>query len=367
MIAQPVSPELQAEALLDQTLAEIASFFPMTQADYDMLSYGQQVYGVRMTEGKGRQQITVIKGASGNHYIGSHSEQEEMEARRDRDLQFFDSWYDGLQHLSTKGKQPERVAQVVTQRWPKRAKRSKKLRVLSPNSVARQQYIQFSPGALFIVELNGKLVKLPIEALYPWEYYSRTLPPVLAEQTLEWDFRKEVAECIRRMILGVSALFPITAEDQALIDLANAQIRIKFVDHFWQLASAFVTESGKYRVGFPRDDMEEQPVGIQHDTKTGRANADAEVGAIRKARRLYPGDPMKTVVTVHHATKNHTHEDGELIRIVTSCALCRKSLLHYSPNVKNIIPLNGEGIGKVPMRVLYPLPDFPVPGLAVAA
>src|SRR5581483_9188425 len=105
--------------------------------------------------------------------------------------------------------------------------------------------------------------------------------------------------------------------DHALIELAKAGIRMRFADHFWQLASAFITENGKFRVGYQHegrdgaDEEEDAPVGIQHDTKTGRANADAEVGAIKKARRLYPGDPMKTVVTVHHATHNHTHGDGD--------------------------------------------------------
>jgi len=364
MLAQEVSPEVQAEAVLDQTLLEIASFFPMTSADFDMLAYGQDVYRVRMAEGKGRQQITVIKGSSGKLYTGFHSEQEEKEALADRDLQFFSSWFDGLQHACTHAKKPDRVVQAVTQRWPKRGK---KLVLLSPDSIARQQYVQFSPGALFVVNLKGKTVKLPVEALYPWEYYSRTLPPVLAEQSLTGEFRLEVAECIRQMMVKVSKLFPLTAEDEALIDLAKAQIRMKFADHFWQLATAFVTESGKFRVGFQHEEEEDLPVGIQHDTKTGRANADAEVGAIKKARRLYPNDPMKTVVTVHHVTTHHTHGDGDPVRIVTSCALCRKSLLHYSPNVKNIVPLNGEGTGKVPMRILYPLPDFVVQQLTKTA
>jgi hypothetical protein len=366
MLAQ-VSPEHQAQEILDHTLVEIASFFPMTQADHDILGYGQGVYGVRLAEGKGRQQITVIKGASTKLYVGSHSEQEEDEARQDPDLQFFNSWYDGLQHACTKGSKPDRILEVATQRWPEVGT---SLILLSPDSVARQQYVQFSPGALFIVSLNGKLVKLPIEALYPWEYYSRVLPAVLAEQPLEWEFRREVSECIRRMMLKVSDLFPLTIEDKALIDLAKAQIRMRFADHFWQLASAFITENGKFRVGFQKeelDDNEGEAVGIQHDTKTGRANADAEVGAIKKARRLFPGDPMRTVVTVHHATIHHVHSDGDPVRIVTSCALCRKSLLRYSPNVKNIVPLNGEGIGKVPMRVLYPLPDFILPAVARAA
>ncbi len=362
LVASELSPGLRAQAILDSMIEGVSGLFPVTDHDREMIEFGSAVYRVRVGEGKGRNQVTVVRGTSSTQpYIGSHSEQEELDAKKDPDLQFTSSWSDALQNASSRMKKPDRIVQAATQRW---ASGRKKLGLLYPDSVARQQYIQFSPGSLFLVNFQRKLVKLPIEVFYPWEYYSRPLPSSLSDQRPDWSYRKEVADAIRDMILQVSELFPLTGEDHDLIGMAKSEIGLKFAYGFWQLAAAFITESGNIRTGlkYNSDEEDDGCIGIQHDTKSGRANMDAEQAAIKKARRMYPGEQLKTIVTVHHATNNHVHEGGN-IKLVSSCALCRKSLLQYSPNINAIIPLNGQGLGKVPMRVLYPLPDFSVPAI----
>lgn len=335
--------------LIQSTLAEIADFFPLTDKDHTLVELAQNAYRTkRIRENGSRYQITMARCVEGRTYSGTQSEEEEEEAMRDPDLQFVCSWTDALEHANNSTPGPNRLVEVVTLRWKDN---DDNLSIIPPNSVARQQYIQFCPGSLFIVELGGRMAKLPIEALYPWEYYARKLPHSLEHQLPEWPFRNEVSACIKNMILKVSQLYPLTDEDRALIDRATSEIRLRFHDKFWQLAAAVVTEMGNVRVG------------IQHDTKSGRANTDAEQAVLKKTRRHHPGEPLKTIVTAHHSTQNHSHtgSDGSPINLVTSCALCRKSILKYSPDVNAIIPLNGEGIGKVPMRAMYPLPDFPVP------
>jgi len=343
--------ELKADQILEDTLVEIANLFPPTDLDHALIKQGQVLFEMRQVEGKGRFQITMGRDVNGKAHPGSHSEEEELTARLDPDLQFVSSWVDALENANHSSPEPNRLVDLVTQRWAigEGLADSSKMLIIPPDSVARQQYIQFAPGSNFMVMLKGKLAKLPIEVLHPWEYYSRKLPSVLEQQRPDWPYRQEVYELIKNMLMRVSQLFPMTEQDYGLVDLAKAEIRSRFADHFWQLASVFVTSFGN--IGF----------GIQHDTKTGRANTDSEQMAIKKARRHYPGEILKTIVTVHHQTMHHTHEETGSTKIVMSCMLCRKSLLKYSPNVKAIIPFNGSGIGKVPMRVLYPLPDFTLP------
>lgn len=355
-----LSPEQQADQLLKKMLTEVASLFPITHFDDEVHAYSEHTCLTRKIERQSRSQITVVRSINGGVRIGSHTEEEEAEAKQDPDLQFVSSWSDALLSASGRAGGPDRIVSAMTHRW---TESTEKTLILFPDSVARQQYIQFCPGLLFLVMLDGKLVNLPVEALYPWEYYSRTLPQSLADQQPPWPNKGEVSELIKDMILKVAALFPLEEEDRNLIKMAKAEIGLRYAYGFWQLASAFVTEKGNIRAALGNDD-DDSPVGIQHDTKTGRANMDAEQSAIKKARRLYPGEHIKTIVTVHHSSKNFVHEGIEL---VSSCALCRKSLLKFSPQAKMIIPMNGQGIGKVPVSVLYPLPDSPLPQVALAA
>jgi|GEM_PF-2850241 len=355
MVDQVLSPWHKAQKVLEQTLLEIAEFFPLTDNDRSLIEFGYNTYRTRRLKGEGRQQITVGRCVDGKIYYGTHTEAEEEEAKSDPDAQFTSSWVDALQQAGCNEVHPNRIVDVVTQRW---TDDECKLAIVPPDSIARQQYIQFSPGVNFIVMFKGNLVKLPIEALYPWDYCIRPLPPALEQLRPTWPFRDEVMACIKRMVIQVSNLFPLTAEDQLLIDQAMLEIRKRYAYGYWQLAAAFETDVPGH-----------SKTGVQHDTKSGKANTDAEQAAIKKARHFFPGERMKTIVTAHHSSKNFVHSDEKngCIMLVTSCALCRKSLLRYSPDILNIIPLNGEGTGKVPLRILYPLPDFVLPELSLTA
>jgi cytidine deaminase len=137
-----------------------------------------------------------------------------------------------------------------------------------------------------------------------------------------------------RSILGA----PITADDQALIDLAKSLIEQRYLEGRHHIASAVRGASGKVYTG------------LHLDTYVGRASVCAEAVALGQA--MASGEKgVQAIVSIRHPRPREQHQD---CKVVSPCGICREMLTDFAAGGV-VILLNGDTHVRVPVEELLPV------------
>jgi cytidine deaminase len=131
---------------------------------------------------------------------------------------------------------------------------------------------------------------------------------------------------------------PITEQDKELITAAQAIINKLYVQDKHHVGAAIRTKSGKIITA------------VHVEAYISRITVCAEAIAIGKA--ISEGEnTFDTIVAVRHP---YGDEEDREIKVVSPCGMCRELLSDYGPDIKVIIPYNGQ-IVKCDISELIPL------------
>jgi cytidine deaminase len=128
----------------------------------------------------------------------------------------------------------------------------------------------------------------------------------------------------------------LTAEDQALIEIARALIRARYVENRHHISAALRTRSGKVHSG------------LHLDTYVGRASVCAEAVAIGTAMAAGDKD-VAAIVSVRHP---RPREANQTIQVVSPCGICREMLADFAPDCRVIVPIDGGLVRVAPIELL---------------
>ncbi|MDF2548596.1 MAG: hypothetical protein K0R93_3494 [Anaerosolibacter sp.] len=131
---------------------------------------------------------------------------------------------------------------------------------------------------------------------------------------------------------------PITAQDKELITAAQDIISRLYVQDKHHVGAAIRTKSGKIITA------------VHVEAYISRVTVCGEAIAIGKA--ISEGErEFDTVVAVRHP---YGDEEDREIKVVSPCGMCRELLSDYGPDIKVLIPYNGQ-IVKCDISELLPL------------
>jgi len=130
---------------------------------------------------------------------------------------------------------------------------------------------------------------------------------------------------------------PLSADDQALIDQAQALIRQRYLENRHHIACAVRGMSGRVYIG------------LHLDTYVGRASVCAEAVALGQA--MAAGETgVQVIVSVRHPRPREQHQD---CKVVSPCGICREMLTDFAPGAV-VILARDEGLARVPVEELLP-------------
>lgn len=136
---------------------------------------------------------------------------------------------------------------------------------------------------------------------------------------------------------GLAQNAPLSAEDRALVDQAEALIRRRYIENRHHIASAVRGVSGKIYTG------------LHLDTYVGRASVCAEAVALGQA--MAAGEAgIHTIVSVRHPRPREQHQD---CKVVSPCGICREMLTDFAAGAAVILDRDG-GLARVPVEDLLP-------------
>ena len=128
----------------------------------------------------------------------------------------------------------------------------------------------------------------------------------------------------------------LSAEDRALVDVARALIRARYVENRHHIAAALRTKSGKIHTG------------LHLDTYVGRASVCAEAVAVGTAMAVGDRD-IAAIVSVRHP---RPRDANQAIQVVSPCGICREMLTDFAPDCRIIVPKDGGLVGVAPRELL---------------
>ena len=128
----------------------------------------------------------------------------------------------------------------------------------------------------------------------------------------------------------------LTAEDRALVDVARALIRERYVENRHHIAAALRTKSGKIHTG------------LHLDTYVGRASVCAEAVAVGTAMAAGDRD-IAAIVSVRHP---RPRDANQTIQVVSPCGICREMLTDFAPDCRIIVPKDGGLVSVAPKELL---------------
>lgn len=129
----------------------------------------------------------------------------------------------------------------------------------------------------------------------------------------------------------------LTADDQALIDQAEALIRQRYLENRHHIACAVRGASGRVYTG------------LHLDTYVGRASVCAEAVALGQA--MAAGETgIRAIVSVRHPRPREQHQD---CKVVSPCGICREMLTDFAPGAI-VILAREDGLARVPVEDLLP-------------
>ncbi len=128
----------------------------------------------------------------------------------------------------------------------------------------------------------------------------------------------------------------LAAEDRALVDIARALIRERYIENRHHIAAALRTKSGKIHSG------------IHLDTYVGRASVCAEAVAVGTAMAAGDRD-IAAIVSVRHPRPRDSNQD---IQVVSPCGICREMLADFAPDCRVIVPKDGGLVAVAPAALL---------------
>jgi cytidine deaminase len=129
---------------------------------------------------------------------------------------------------------------------------------------------------------------------------------------------------------------PLTEDDRALIEIARALIRERYVENRHHISAALRTRSGKIHTG------------LHLDTYVGRASVCAEAVAIGTAMAAGDED-VATIVSVRHP---RPREANQTIQVVSPCGICREMLADFAPDCRVIVPVDDGLVRVAPIDLL---------------
>lgn len=129
---------------------------------------------------------------------------------------------------------------------------------------------------------------------------------------------------------------PLTEDDRALIEIARALIRERYVENRHHISAALRTRSGKVHTG------------LHLDTYVGRASVCAEAVAIGTAMAAGDKD-VAAIVSVRHP---RPREANQTIQVVSPCGICREMLADFAPDCRVIVPVDGGLVRVAPIDLL---------------
>ncbi len=134
-----------------------------------------------------------------------------------------------------------------------------------------------------------------------------------------------------------SSGFPITADDQALIDAAKKLIEQRYTENRHHIASAVRGASGRVYTG------------LHLDTYVGRASVCAEAVALGQA--MAGGETgIEAIVSIRHPRPREQHQD---CKVVSPCGICREMLTDFAAGGV-VILAQGDGHVRIPVEELLP-------------
>ncbi len=137
----------------------------------------------------------------------------------------------------------------------------------------------------------------------------------------------------------LSGLAPLTEADHALIAAANAVLGRHYRTFWHTVAAAIRSKDGRIWTG------------IHIGTTVGRLAICAE--AVAFGRAVLEGDgTIDAAVAVRHPKPDETNRE---LAVVSPCGACREMILDHAPEAR-IIVMAPEGLVKLPIRTLLPLP-----------
>jgi len=129
---------------------------------------------------------------------------------------------------------------------------------------------------------------------------------------------------------------PLTEDDRALIEIARALIRERYVENRHHISAALRTRSGKIHTG------------LHLDTYVGRASVCAEAVAIGTAMAAGDKD-VAAIVSVRHP---RPREANQTIQVVSPCGICREMLADFAPDCRVIVPVDDGLVRVAPIDLL---------------
>ncbi len=129
----------------------------------------------------------------------------------------------------------------------------------------------------------------------------------------------------------------LSADDQALINQAEALIRERYLENRHHIASAVRGASGRIYTG------------LHLDTYVGRASVCAEAVALGQA--MAAGEVgIQAIVSVRHPRPREQHQD---CKVVSPCGICREMLTDFAPGA-SVILTRDDGLARIPVEELLP-------------
>lgn len=128
----------------------------------------------------------------------------------------------------------------------------------------------------------------------------------------------------------------LNADDRALVEVARALIRERYVENRHHIAAVLRTTSGKIHIG------------LHLDTYVGRASVCAEAVAVGAAMAAGDRD-IAAIVSVRHPRPRDANQS---IQVVSPCGICREMLTDFAPDCRIIVPRDGGLVRVAPADLL---------------